>query len=89
RKTKRVKRPTKKSSSAPTAGVVIRDTRVKSLSKEKENVTIKKRKGIDLLSEVALTEEAQYEEVHKKSLRDFHKTRPSGSGTVTKIAPSA
>nr|GEW18145.1 retrovirus-related Pol polyprotein from transposon TNT 1-94 [Tanacetum cinerariifolium] len=30
-----------------------------------------------------------YEEVHKKSLRDFHKTHPSGSGTVTKIAPSA
>nr|GFA09364.1 hypothetical protein [Tanacetum cinerariifolium] len=27
--------------------------------------------------------------VRKKSLRDFHKTHPSGSGTVTKIAPSA
>nr|GEY36339.1 hypothetical protein [Tanacetum cinerariifolium] len=48
----------------------------------------KKRKGIDLLSEVALTEEAQYEEVRKKSLRDFHKTHQSGSGTATKIAPS-
>nr|GEX25241.1 reverse transcriptase domain-containing protein [Tanacetum cinerariifolium] len=43
----------------------------------------------DLLFEVALTEEAQYKEVCKKSLRDFHKTHPSGSGTVTKIAPSA
>ncbi|GKE17015.1 hypothetical protein Tco_1424592 [Tanacetum coccineum] len=31
----------------------------------------------------------RYEEVHKKSLRDFHKTHPSGSGIVTKIAPSA
>nr|GEV55499.1 uncharacterized mitochondrial protein AtMg00810-like [Tanacetum cinerariifolium] len=31
----------------------------------------------------------EYEEVRKKSLRDFHKTHPSGSGTVTKIAPSA
>ncbi|GJY72326.1 hypothetical protein Tco_0476029 [Tanacetum coccineum] len=50
---------------------------------------IEKRKGIDLLSEMALTEEAQYEEVSKKSLRDFHKTHPSGSGIVTKIAPSA
>ncbi|GKD58944.1 hypothetical protein Tco_1296453 [Tanacetum coccineum] len=50
---------------------------------------VEKRKGINLLSEVALTEEAQYEEVRKKSLRDFHKTRPSGSGTVTKTAPSA
>ncbi|GJQ93147.1 hypothetical protein Tco_0004286 [Tanacetum coccineum] len=37
-------------------------------------------KGIELLSEVALTEEAQMKEVRKKSLRDFHKTHPSGSG---------
>ncbi|GKB32480.1 hypothetical protein Tco_0871881, partial [Tanacetum coccineum] len=48
-----------------------------------------KRKGIDLLSEVALTKEAQYKKVRKKSLRDFHKTHPSGSGTVTKITSSA
>nr|GEW08891.1 hypothetical protein [Tanacetum cinerariifolium] len=81
--------PTKKSSDAPTAGVVIRETPAKSLSKKKEKMTVEKRKGIDLLSEAALTEEAQYEEVYKKSLRDFYKTRPSGSGTVTKIAPSA
>ncbi|GKC26101.1 hypothetical protein Tco_1033395 [Tanacetum coccineum] len=59
-----------------------------SLSKKKEKMTVEKRKGIDLLSEVALTEEAQYEEVCKKSLRDFHKTRPSSSGTATKTAPS-
>ncbi|GKD79360.1 hypothetical protein Tco_1341981 [Tanacetum coccineum] len=51
--------------------------------------TVEKRTGIDLLSKVALTEESQYEEVSKKSLRDFHKTHLSGSGTVTKIAPSA
>ncbi|GJR81014.1 hypothetical protein Tco_0151799 [Tanacetum coccineum] len=89
RKLKRVKRPAKKSTNAPTAGVVIRDSHVKSLSKKKEKVTVEKHKGIDLLSEVALTEEAQYEEVCKKSLRDFHKTSPSGSGTATKIAPSA
>ncbi|GKB54072.1 hypothetical protein Tco_0904825 [Tanacetum coccineum] len=30
----------------------------------------------------ALTEEAQMKEVCKKCLRDFHKTHPSGSGTV-------
>ncbi|GJR11371.1 hypothetical protein Tco_0794023 [Tanacetum coccineum] len=30
-------------------------------------------KGIELLSEVALTEDDQYEEVRKKSLKDFHK----------------
>ncbi|GJX37979.1 retrotransposon protein, putative, ty1-copia subclass [Tanacetum coccineum] len=55
RKSKRVKRPAKKSSDAPTAGVVIRETPVKSLSKKKEKMTVEKRKGIDLLSEVALT----------------------------------
>ncbi|GJS14788.1 hypothetical protein Tco_0409260 [Tanacetum coccineum] len=89
RKLKRVKRHAKKSSDAPTTGVVIRETPVKSLSKKKEKMTVEKGKGIDFLSEVALTEEAQCEEVRKKSLRDFHKTHPSGSGTVTKIAPSA
>ncbi|GKC16261.1 hypothetical protein Tco_1013043 [Tanacetum coccineum] len=60
-----------------------------SSSKRKEKVDVAKGKGIELLSKVALTEDAQYEEVRKKSLRDFHKTHPSGSGTVTKIAPSA
>nr|GEZ57382.1 hypothetical protein [Tanacetum cinerariifolium] len=59
---------------------------MKSLSKKKEKMTAEKRKGIDFLSEVELTEESQYEGVCKKSLRDFHKTRPSGSGVpgVTK-----
>ncbi|GKF55081.1 hypothetical protein Tco_0165421, partial [Tanacetum coccineum] len=89
RKSKRVKRPAKKYSDAPTASVVIRETPVKSLSKKKEKMSVEKRKGIDLLSEVALTEEARYKEVRKKSLRDFHKSHPSGSGTVTKIAPIA
>ncbi|GKB35912.1 hypothetical protein Tco_0880854, partial [Tanacetum coccineum] len=88
-KSKRFKRPAKKSTNAPTTCVVIRDTPVMSLFKKKENVTVDKCKVIDLLSKVALNEEAQYEEVYKKSLRDFHKTHPSGSGTVTKIALSA
>ncbi|GJZ92739.1 hypothetical protein Tco_0664804, partial [Tanacetum coccineum] len=91
RKLKRVERPAKKSTNATKTGVVIRDTLVMSLSKKKEKITVEKRKGIDFLSEVALTEEAQYEEVRKKSLRDFHKTHPSGSGivtSVTKIKPS-
>ncbi|GJY73378.1 hypothetical protein Tco_0477809 [Tanacetum coccineum] len=88
-KSKRVKRPAKKSTKAPTRGVVIRETPEMPLSKKKEKMTLEKRKEIDLLSEVALTEEAQYEEVRQKSLRDFHKTYLSGSGTVTKTAPSA
>ncbi|GJS47621.1 hypothetical protein Tco_0597742 [Tanacetum coccineum] len=58
RKSNRVKRPAKKSTNAPTTGVVIRQTPVMSLSKKKEKMTVEKRKGIDLLSEVALTKEA-------------------------------
>nr|GEW23235.1 hypothetical protein [Tanacetum cinerariifolium] len=83
RKSKKVKRPAKKSTNAPTAVVVIRDTPVMSLSKKKENMSVEKRKEFDFLSKVALTKEAQYEEVRKKSLRDFHKTYPSVSGIVT------
>ncbi|GJZ08606.1 hypothetical protein Tco_0542889 [Tanacetum coccineum] len=89
KKSKRVKRPAKKSTNPPTAGVVIRDTHVMSLSKKKEKVIVEKRKGIELLSEVALIEEAQLEEVRKKSMKDFHKTHLSGSGKVIKIPPSA
>ncbi|GKD93240.1 hypothetical protein Tco_1373077, partial [Tanacetum coccineum] len=65
--------------------VVIRETpmETKSKSKKKEKVDVTHGKGIELLSEVALTKEAQMKEVRKKSLRDFHKTHPSGSGTVS------
>ncbi|GKD49598.1 hypothetical protein Tco_1278574 [Tanacetum coccineum] len=63
---KRVKRPAKKSTNAQTVGVIIRDNLVMSLSKKKEKAIVEKRKGIDLLSKVALTKKAQYEEVHKK-----------------------
>ncbi|GJQ93481.1 hypothetical protein Tco_0004620 [Tanacetum coccineum] len=89
-KGKRVKRPAKKSTTKPAAGVVIREAPVetKSKSKEKEKVDVTRGKGIELLSEVALTEEAQMKEVRKKSLRDFHKTHPSGSGTVAEKPPS-
>nr|GFD22593.1 hypothetical protein [Tanacetum cinerariifolium] len=54
----------------------------------KEKVDVSRGKEIELLSQVALTEDAQFEAVRKKSMRDFHKTYPSGSGTVTKTAPS-
>ncbi|GKE90928.1 hypothetical protein Tco_1572023 [Tanacetum coccineum] len=58
RKSKRVKRPAKKSTNALTIGVVIKDTLVMSLYKKKEKMTVEKCKGIELLFEVALTEEA-------------------------------
>ncbi|GJV90052.1 hypothetical protein Tco_1533990 [Tanacetum coccineum] len=59
-KGKRVKRPSKKSTTKPAVGVVIREAPVetKSKSKEKEKVDVTRGKGIELLSEVALTEEA-------------------------------
>nr|GEY33468.1 hypothetical protein [Tanacetum cinerariifolium] len=85
---KRVERPTKKSSKAPAGGVVIRENHEMPLSKKKEKMTVEKYKGIDLLSKVELTKEAQFKEVRKKCLRDFHKTYLSGSGTITKTAPS-
>ncbi|GJR11373.1 hypothetical protein Tco_0794025 [Tanacetum coccineum] len=88
KKSKRVKRPAKKSTKAPAGGVVIKETPEMPLSKKKEKMTVEKRKGIDLLSEVALTEEAQYEETRKKSLIGFHKTHLSGSSTIIKTAPS-
>nr|GEV80404.1 hypothetical protein [Tanacetum cinerariifolium] len=88
RKSKRVKRPVKKSTEAPARGVVIRETPEMTLTKKKENVDVTRGKGIELLSQVALIEKAQFKEVRKRSMRDFHKTHPSWSGTVTKTAPS-
>nr|GEU60185.1 hypothetical protein [Tanacetum cinerariifolium] len=64
-----------------------KDTSCGNKVKNKEEVDVTRGKGIDLLSEVALTEEAQMKEVRKKSLRNFHKTHPSGSGTVAKKPP--
>ncbi|GJZ07619.1 hypothetical protein Tco_0541412 [Tanacetum coccineum] len=88
-KGKRVKRAAKKPSTTPATGIVIREpiTEPKSKRKEKEKVDVAHGKGIELLSDVALTEEAQIKEVKKKSLRDFHKTHPSGSGTVAEDPP--
>ncbi|GJR35838.1 hypothetical protein Tco_1211522 [Tanacetum coccineum] len=88
-KSKRVKRPAKKTTKAPARGVVIRETPEILVSKKKDKVDVTRGKGIELPSQVALTEDAQFEEVRKKSMRDFHKTHPSRSGTVTKTDPSA
>ncbi|GJS43188.1 hypothetical protein Tco_0568231 [Tanacetum coccineum] len=58
------------------------------MSKKKEKVDVARGKGIELLSDVALKEDAQFEEVRRKSIRDFHKTHPCGSGIATKPTPS-
>ncbi|GJT81615.1 hypothetical protein Tco_1055957, partial [Tanacetum coccineum] len=84
---KRLKTHAKKSTSTPVAGIVMREAPVETKSKRKEKVDVNRGKGIEMLYEVALTEEAQMKEVRKKSLRDFHKTHPSGSGTVAKKPP--
>nr|GEZ84983.1 hypothetical protein [Tanacetum cinerariifolium] len=60
---KKSKRSAKKTSKALVGGVVIRETPEMPLSKKKEKVDVASGKGIELLSEVSLTEEAQYEEV--------------------------
>ncbi|GKF71042.1 hypothetical protein Tco_0207156, partial [Tanacetum coccineum] len=84
KKGKRLKTPVKKSASKPATGFVIREPQVetKSKGKEKEKADVAHGKGIELLSEVALSEKAQMREVRKKSLRNFHKTHPSGSGVL-------
>ncbi|GJX19208.1 hypothetical protein Tco_0221885 [Tanacetum coccineum] len=89
RKSKKVKRLAKKSIQAPAKGVVIRETPKIPVSKKKEKVDVARGKGIELLSQVALTEDAQFEEFRKKSMRDFHKTHPSGYGIATKPTLSA
>ncbi|GJW02879.1 hypothetical protein Tco_1561735 [Tanacetum coccineum] len=58
-KGKRIKRPVKKSTTKPAAGVVIREASMETKSKK-----------------------AHMKEVRMKSLRDFHKTHPSGSGVL-------
>ncbi|GKF00992.1 hypothetical protein Tco_0027915, partial [Tanacetum coccineum] len=58
RKSKRVKRPEKKSTKAPERGVVIRETPKMPLSKKKEKVDVTRGKGIELLYQVALKEDA-------------------------------
>ncbi|GJY43543.1 hypothetical protein Tco_0431756 [Tanacetum coccineum] len=57
-KSKRVKRHAKKSTQDPARGIVIRETPEILVSKKKEKVDVARGKGIELLSDVALTEEA-------------------------------
>nr|GEX76271.1 copia protein [Tanacetum cinerariifolium] len=87
-KGKRVKISAKKSSTTLTTCIIIREPLVETQSKRKENVDVARGKGINLLSEVDLTEEAQMKEVRNKSLRDSYKSHPSGFGSVAEKPPS-
>nr|GEV33586.1 uncharacterized mitochondrial protein AtMg00810-like [Tanacetum cinerariifolium] len=82
KKGKRVKRSAKKSTTTPATGIVISEAPVETQSKRKEKVDVARGKGIELLSEVALAEKVQMKDVRKKSLREFHRTHPSGSGMI-------
>ncbi|GJW83338.1 hypothetical protein Tco_0156483 [Tanacetum coccineum] len=83
KKDKRFKRPTKKSTTAPTAGVVIRDTPGVSVSNKKAPAKADRSKGIEILSDVALSKAAQLKEATKKSKKVFHISQASGSGDGT------
>ncbi|GKF13702.1 hypothetical protein Tco_0055164, partial [Tanacetum coccineum] len=79
-KDKRIKRPAKKSTTAPTVGVVLRDTLGVPVSKKKAPAKGDKSKGIEILFDVALSEAAQLKEATKRSKKDFHISQASGSG---------
>nr|GEX06198.1 hypothetical protein [Tanacetum cinerariifolium] len=83
KKGKRVKRRAKKSITAPTAGVAIRVTLGVSVSKKKAPVEADRSKGIEILSDVALSEAAQLKEATKRSKKDYHISQASGSGDGT------
>nr|GEV36903.1 hypothetical protein [Tanacetum cinerariifolium] len=73
KKAKRVKRPTKKYTAAPTIGVVIRDNLGEFVSKKKAHGKADRGKGIKLLSDAALLEDAQLKKALEKSRKVTHK----------------
>ncbi|GJR12712.1 hypothetical protein Tco_0795364 [Tanacetum coccineum] len=58
KKPKRAKKPAKKSTTVPTAGVAIKDAPSESMPKKKTPTKVDRGKGMDLLSDVALLEAA-------------------------------
>ncbi|GKD04765.1 hypothetical protein Tco_1179739 [Tanacetum coccineum] len=75
KKSKRIKRPAKKSTTMPTTGVVIRDTPGVSVSKKKAPAKADKSKGIELLSDAALL------------VPDESKAKPSDTSEGTGVKP--
>nr|GEU95530.1 hypothetical protein [Tanacetum cinerariifolium] len=83
KKAKIVKRPAKKSTTTPTACVSIRDIPGVSASKKKAPAKADRTNGIEILSDVALSEVAQLKEATNKSKKVFHISQASGSGDGT------
>ncbi|GJV59095.1 retrovirus-related pol polyprotein from transposon TNT 1-94 [Tanacetum coccineum] len=77
KQSKRVKTPAKKSTNAPTTGVVIRDTPGVSVSKKIAPAKADRGKGIELLLDAALLEEAYIKKTLKKSKQETHKLQVS------------
>nr|GEX22706.1 reverse transcriptase domain-containing protein [Tanacetum cinerariifolium] len=84
-KGKRFKRPAKKATTTQTTGVVIRDTSDKSVSKKKAPAKADRGKGIELLSNVALLDDAQLKKTLRKSKQETHKLQASDSRTGVKL----
>ncbi|GJX15355.1 retrovirus-related pol polyprotein from transposon TNT 1-94 [Tanacetum coccineum] len=78
-KGKRVKRPAKKATTAPSTGVVIRDTPDKSVSKKIALAKTDRDKGIELLFDAALLKDAQLKKTLRKIKRETHKLQASSS----------
>nr|GEV96130.1 hypothetical protein [Tanacetum cinerariifolium] len=76
---KRVKIPVKKATTTPTTGVVIIDTPGKSASKKKALAKTDKGKGIKLLYDVSLLNDALQKKTLQKSKQETHKLQASGS----------
>ncbi|GJR03794.1 hypothetical protein Tco_0526778 [Tanacetum coccineum] len=83
KKTKRVNRPARKSTSAPRTGVAIRDNLGVFVSKKKAPIKADRSKGIEILSDVALSEATQLKEATKRSKKDYDISQASGSGDGT------
>ncbi|GKA07912.1 hypothetical protein Tco_0687243 [Tanacetum coccineum] len=82
-KSKRVKRPAKKSTKAPARGVVIRETPEMPLSKKKEKVDVSRGKGIELLSETHPSGSG----IVTKTTPSFAKIKPSVTSEGASVKP--
>nr|GEV93530.1 hypothetical protein [Tanacetum cinerariifolium]GEW64825.1 hypothetical protein [Tanacetum cinerariifolium] len=83
KKARKFKKPAsfklKTATTAPTTGVVVRDNPGKSVSKKKAPAKTDRGKGIELLFDAALLEDAELKKTLRKSKRETHKLQASGS----------
>nr|GEU70610.1 hypothetical protein [Tanacetum cinerariifolium] len=79
-KPKRARKPAKKSTTVPTAGVVIKDTPCESMPKKKTPAKFDRGKCMDLIFDATLLEAAQVKEALKKRKKESRILHLSGSG---------